>query len=212
MKVKSTRALRSTAHAAVIKSRSGCLLRKQITMIIPDCHPLTALKHPSIKPKYSPIQTNPSLSCIITPSTQLLLPRSLHTFHSSQCVNCLPERLKRRQTLWPASGARSTQPSLLTQDQSEKDLLGLPRTAVWSDTAVRRRDCSNKCINVKTNPPLNHHFLVVFIFCSSEGMMVTLHSGLRQGGAYPSYIRAKVGYTLHKSLQFQHNGQFGIAN
>lgn len=82
MKVKFTRVLRSTAHATVIKSQSGCLLRKQISMIIPTCHPLTALKHPSIKPcrnvlrsKQSSLST--SLSRIITPTMPLLLPCSL---------------------------------------------------------------------------------------------------------------------------------------
>lgn len=107
MKVKSTRVLRTTAHATVIKSQLGCLLRKQIAMIIPTCHFLTALKHPSIRPCWSILsfkQSSPStsLSRIITPTTPLLLPCSLHTFHSSPCVNCLQERQQRWQTLWPS--------------------------------------------------------------------------------------------------------------
>lgn len=106
MKVKFTRVLGSTTQAAAIKSQSGCLLRKQIAMIIPTCHPPTALKHPSIRqrcniltPKQSSLST--SLSRIITPTMPLLLPRSLHTFHSSWCVNCLQERQQRWLTLWP---------------------------------------------------------------------------------------------------------------
>lgn len=95
-----------TAQAAAIKSQSGCLLRKQIAMIIPTCHPPTALKHPSIRqrcnilrPKQSSLST--PLSRTITPTMPLLLPRSLHTFHSSWCVNCLQERQQRWQALWP---------------------------------------------------------------------------------------------------------------
>lgn len=106
MKVKFTRVLGSTTQAAAIKSQSGCLLRKQIAMIIPTCHPPTALKHPSIRqrcnilrPKQSSLST--SLSRIITPTMPLLLPRSLHTFHSSWCVNCLQERQQRWLALWP---------------------------------------------------------------------------------------------------------------
>lgn len=56
--------LGNTAHAALIKSRSGCPPRKQITMIIPNGHPLTALKHPSIKAPFQlfhPLQTKISL-------------------------------------------------------------------------------------------------------------------------------------------------------
>lgn len=106
MKVKSTRALGNTTQAAAIKSQLGCLLRKQIAMIIPTCHPATALKHPSIKlprntlrPKQSSLFT--SLSRTLTHTMPPPLPGSLHTFHSSWCVNCLQERKQRWLALWP---------------------------------------------------------------------------------------------------------------
>lgn len=107
-----------TTHAALIKSPSGCLPRKQITMIIPNCHPLTVLKHPSIK---SPFQLSPpppnkdlssSLSCVITPTAPL---RSLRAFQSSPCVNCLPQRLEKKAnslTCPDLKAARNTQPLL----------------------------------------------------------------------------------------------------
>ena len=135
MKVKFTRVLGSSTQAAAIKSQSGCLLRKQIAMIIPTCHPPTALKHPSIRqrcnilrPKQSSLST--SLSRIITPTMPLLLPRSRRTFHSSWCVNCLQERHQRWLALWPTPGwqccTRHTAFIVGWLDQSENTLGPFP--------------------------------------------------------------------------------------
>lgn len=97
----------NTAHAALIKSRSGCPPRKQITMIIPNGHPLTALKHPSIKAPFQlfhPLQTKISLLLSVmchyshrsAAAAAAAAPLcSLRWFHSSRCVNCLPQRLKK---------------------------------------------------------------------------------------------------------------------
>lgn len=154
MKVKFTQLLRGNMHAAVIKSPSGCLLRKQIAVIIPTCHPLTVLKHPSIRPcwnilwsKQNPLST--SLSRTITPTVPFLLPCSLHTFHSSWCVNCLQERQQRWQTLGPHeddNSAHDTQSALLVGWINHKTSHGLfldfGHTAGWlgSDTGVKRKD------------------------------------------------------------------------
>lgn len=92
-----------TTHAALIKSRSGCLPRKQITMIIPNCHPLTVLKHPSIK---SPFQ-------LFSPPKQrsLLLSVMCHYSHcfalcahfNHHDVSSVCRRgWRRRTTPWPA--------------------------------------------------------------------------------------------------------------
>lgn len=124
----------NTAHAALIKSRSGCLPRKQITMIIPNCHPLTALKHPSIKAPFQlfyPLQTKISLLLSVmchyshrSAAAAAAAPlRSLHAFHSLRCVNCLPQRLKKTAnslTCADMKAARNTQPPLFgRRDQTE---------------------------------------------------------------------------------------------
>lgn len=101
----------NTAHAALIKSRSGCLPRKQITMIIPNCHPLTALRHPSIKAPFQlfyPLQTKISLLLSVMchyshRSAAAAVPfalcaRFIHCDVSTVCRR----GWKRRQTLWPA--------------------------------------------------------------------------------------------------------------
>lgn len=69
MKVTFTRLLGNATQAVAIKSRSGCLLRKQIAMIIPTCHPPTALKHPSIRQRCNtvrPKQSSLSLHLSVT--------------------------------------------------------------------------------------------------------------------------------------------------
>lgn len=159
MKVKFTRLLRANIHAVVIKSQSGCLLRKQIAMIIPTCHPLTALKHPSIRPRWNILRSkqsslSTSLSRIITPTVPFLLPCSLHTFHSSWCVNCLQERQQRWQTLWPTPRwkqcTRHTACIVCRLGQSRNTLgpffLNFDHTAGWlgSDTGVKRKDYQEK--------------------------------------------------------------------
>lgn len=74
MKVKFTRALGSTTQAAAIKSQSGCLLSKQIAMIIPTCHPPTALKHPSIRAALQHTQTQTKRSLLSLPPSLCHVP------------------------------------------------------------------------------------------------------------------------------------------
>lgn len=166
MKVKFTRALGSTTQAAAIKSQSGCLLRKQIAMIIPTCHP-PALKHPSIRqhcythrPKQSSLST--SLSRTISPTMLLLLSHSLHTFHSSWCVNCLQEREQRWLALWPTPRwqrcTRHTALIVCRLDQSENTLgsffwtLATQLDGQVLTERVKRRSCQeNRWVTLSVN-------------------------------------------------------------
>lgn len=88
-------------------------------MIIPNCHPLTVLKHPSIKSPFQlfspPKQRSLFLSvmCHYSHCSAAAAPlRSLRAFQSWRCVNCLPQRLKKKAnslTCTDLKAARSTQ-------------------------------------------------------------------------------------------------------
>lgn len=104
MKVKFTRALGSTTQAATIKSQLGCMLRKQIAMIIPTCHPATALKHPSIRlpcntlrPKQSSLFT--SLSRTLAPTCRPCSPLPAHLSLIMVCQLFAGQRAKIASTL-----------------------------------------------------------------------------------------------------------------
>lgn len=144
MKVKFTGALESITQAVAIKSQSGCLLRKQIAMIIPTCHPQTALKHPSIRQRCNtirPKQSSPStsLSRTITLTEPLRVSLALCTPFTHHDVSTVCRRGSKDGELFDpdqdGNGVQDTLPALFVGWINQKTPKGLflnfGHTAGW---------------------------------------------------------------------------------